>query len=147
MSSKEKRHQYYLKNKEYIKEKSRLYRQKNKAKICSYMKKWLAEQRKNNPSFNINHKIASAYHKVLSGQIKNSKYFNIFNYSLKELKLSLESKFENGMSWDNYGEWHIDHIKPKSSFDCSNELDLIACWSLENLQPLWAKDNFKKGVK
>jgi hypothetical protein len=70
-------------------------------------------------------------------------------YSMHELCEHLESRFEPGMSWDNYGKhgWHIDHIKPQSWFQYSSENDpqFIECWSLSNLQPLWASDNCKKG--
>ena len=52
-------------------------------------------------------------------------------------------------SGDNYGKWHIDHIKPISSFNINgiNSDDFKKCWSLNNLQPLWAKDNLQKGNK
>lgn len=69
------------------------------------------------------------------------------DYSIDDLKSHLESKFLTGMSWDNYGEWHIDHIVPDSWFnyvsDCDEEFK--QCWSLDNLQPLWATDNCSKG--
>jgi len=59
----------------------------------------------------------------------------------------IEKKFTKGMNWDNYGEWHVDHIIPLSSFDLSkNENQKIAA-HYANLQPLWAKDNLKKGAK
>ena len=53
------------------------------------------------------------------------------------------------MGWDNYGEWHVDHIRPIASFnfesvDCA---EFKECWSLDNLQPLWAFDNLSKGTK
>lgn len=70
-------------------------------------------------------------------------------YSLAELKLHLETKFQSDMNWDNYGKWHIDHIKPVSSF-LINGIDsegFKECWSLENLQPLWAQENLQKGNK
>lgn len=65
-------------------------------------------------------------------------------YSIHHLKEYLESKFLEGMSWDNYGAWHIDHIKPCSLFDQSDESQFKECWSLSNLQPLWASDNIRK---
>ena len=73
--------------------------------------------------------------------------FTMFGYTIEELKTHLESKFAEGMNWDNYGYygWHLDHIKPKSWFDCSDEKQLLECWSLANLQPLWAFDNMSKG--
>jgi hypothetical protein len=63
--------------------------------------------------------------------------------SMEELKIHLESKFLPGMSWSNYGEWHIDHIKPLSL--AKTEQELYNFVNYENLQPLWAKDNLKKG--
>ena len=53
------------------------------------------------------------------------------------------------MSWDNYGEWHLDHIKPKSLFNIKEfgDEEFIGCWSMENLQPLWARENMSKGDK
>lgn len=76
---------------------------------------------------------------------------DLVDYTLEELKAHIENLFQPGMSWDNYGKygWHIDHKTPVSSFnigsyDCE---DFKKCWSLENLQPLWAKDNLRKGNK
>lgn len=67
-----------------------------------------------------------------------------FRYSLEELMSHLERQFLRGMTWENYGKWHIDHIVPVAAFDLTNDEDLIACFALTNLRPLWAKDNRKK---
>jgi hypothetical protein len=61
------------------------------------------------------------------------------------LILYMESMFTDGMSWDNYGEWHIDHIKPLST--AKTPEDVIELTHYTNLQPLWASDNLKKGKK
>ena len=58
-------------------------------------------------------------------------------------KIYIENQFKNGMNWDNYGEWHIDHIKPLSL--AKNELDVIELCNYKNLQPLWALENIIKG--
>jgi len=82
--------------------------------------------------------------------IKESKTKTLKNlYTIYELKIHLESLFTDGMSWDNIGEWHIDHIRPVSSFDfdSTDHPDFKKCWALDNLQPLWAKDNLSKGAK
>lgn len=79
---------------------------------------------------------------------KNKKSsFDFIGCSIDELKEHLSSQFTEGMSWENYGEWHIDHIKPCSSFDLSILEEQQKCFHYSNLQPLWALDNLKKGAK
>ena len=67
-------------------------------------------------------------------------------YTTAELKEYLQRQFELGMSWRNYGQWHIDHIRPISTFDFTKYQDhgFKQCWALSNLQPLWARDNWTK---
>ena len=64
-------------------------------------------------------------------------------------ELPIESQFTEGMTWENHGEWHIDHIVPLSAFNYSKpeHEDFRRCWALSNLQPLWAKDNQAKKDK
>jgi hypothetical protein len=70
-------------------------------------------------------------------------------YSLAELKAHIEAQFAVGMSWENYGEWHLDHIKPKAAFTFldTSDPEFLECWALSNLQPLWADENVAKGAK
>jgi hypothetical protein len=63
--------------------------------------------------------------------------------SIADLKSHLESKFQLGMSWSNYGMWHIDHIIPLAS--AADENDVLRLCHYTNLQPLWAEDNLRKG--
>lgn len=67
--------------------------------------------------------------------------------TFSELKSYLEKKFGAGMSWENYGQWHIDHIKPCASFDLSDPRQQQQCFHYTNLQPMWAKENISKGGK
>ena len=87
--------------------------------------------------------------KSLNGIKESKSWETLVNYSLEDLKLHLEKQFTNGMSWENYGEWHIDHILPISSFNIQDYNDeyFQKCWSLENLQPMWAVENIKKSNK
>lgn len=64
-----------------------------------------------------------------------------------KLRGYIESKFTEGMTWENYGTWHIDHIQPCCSFDLTKEEEQKICFHYSNLQPLWAKDNLQKGSK
>jgi len=63
------------------------------------------------------------------------------------LREHLEKKFTEGMSWENIGEWHIDHIKPCDSFNLDIEEERHKCFHYSNLQPLWAQENLEKGAK
>lgn len=71
---------------------------------------------------------------------------DLLGYSAEELKAHLERQFLPGMSWSNYGEWHIDHIVPVASFHFTsmNDPEIRRAWSLPNLRPLWAEDNRRK---
>jgi hypothetical protein len=59
----------------------------------------------------------------------------------------IEKKFQPGMTWDNYGKWHLDHIKPMSKFNLVLKEEQLKCCNYKNLQPLWAKDNISKSDK
>lgn len=69
----------------------------------------------------------------------------ILGYVPSELKIHLESQFVEGMTWDNYGEWHIDHRKPISLYLKEGILDPKEVNRLSNLAPLWGRDNLAKG--
>lgn len=77
---------------------------------------------------------------------KSHKTKELIGCTIKFLREHLESKFLEGMSWDNYGRkgWHIDHIKPCAAFDLTKEEEQKKCFYYTNLQPLWAKDNIQK---
>jgi hypothetical protein len=81
------------------------------------------------------------------GTVKSKQTMALIGCSLEDLKKHLESQFTGGMSWDNHGEWHIDHIIPCSSFDLSFTEEQERCFCYTNLQPLWAEDNLSKGAK
>jgi uncharacterized protein (DUF983 family) len=60
------------------------------------------------------------------------------------LKEYIASKFTEGMTWDNYGDWHLDHIIPQAFFDFHDPEQVRICWNYRNLQPLWRQDNIDK---
>lgn len=78
---------------------------------------------------------------------KRGKTIELLGCSIEQLKKHLSLNFKEGMSWDNYGHWHIDHIRPLSSFDLSIEEEQKKAFHYSNLQPLWASENLKKGKK
>ena len=103
------------------KAKYRRYYQKNKVKIClqTQVRKFLLQK----------------------NQEKQKRTQEYVGYGPEELIAHLEKLFKPGMSWDNYGEWHIDHVKPKSWFKAE---EIKECFALENLQPMWRLENISK---
>lgn len=81
---------------------------------------------------------------VLRRDNKSNSLVDMVGYSKEELARHLESKFKDGMDWDKFSDIHIDHIVPCAAFDLSRDESVRACWSLLNLQPLWARDNLSK---
>jgi hypothetical protein len=78
---------------------------------------------------------------------KYNKFYNYLGCSKQDFILYFQAKFKEGMTWENHGEWHIDHIKPCSSFNLLNEEEQKKCFHYTNLQPLWASENISKGCK
>lgn len=97
------------------------------------------------PRYKIMHSVRVGMWRVLRGGQKKSKALVLLGCSVDQLKSHLESQFTEGMTWDNYGKWHIDHIKPLSSVNPEIEQELKSVAHYTNLRPLWAIDNMKKG--
>lgn len=85
--------------------------------------------------------------KNAKGTRKCARTIELVGCSLEQLKAHLESRFQQGMSWANYGEWHIDHIRPCAKFDLTLPDQQKLCFHYSNLQPLWAIDNKTKSDK
>lgn len=143
-----------LKKKEYRNKnpnKNKEWREKNPDKVNEYRSKYLKsdkckEHRRSwYKSIKKRKPYVLAWRSILSNSLKrlnnkkDSETIELLGYSAIELKEHLESLFLEGMSWDNYGEWHIDHIKMVSDFEKDTPLCVVN--SLDNLRPLWAKDN------
>lgn len=85
----------------------------------------------------------------LKGRKAGCRWEKLVGYTLAELMSHLEALFQPGMTWANIGDWHIDHKTPRSAFNYStpDEPAFLECWALDNLQPLWAVDNMRKGAR
>lgn len=131
---------YYKQNKEQVlkKQKKKRNSEEYRSYARAYKKKYLSDP-KNKLAHNLRHRIR----KALKGNKTNS-HIKELGCSVSELKTYLESLFQPGMSWENYGEWHIDHIKPLASFNLLDEKEFCKAANYKNLQPLWAFDNFSK---
>ena len=155
---------YYEEHREELKIKSKEYKIENKEEVSKrqkeylsgvdvkkkrseYGKNYIKKRRKEDPLFNLTITIRTLIHSSFSnnGYSKESRTQDILGCSFIELKEHLESKFTEGMSWENKGKWHIDHIKPTSLAKTEEEIYELNRYT--NLQPLWAIDNIRKGNK
>ena len=100
-----------------------------------------------NPHAKIAQNLRSRMRKTIRSQFKSDHSLSILGCSAQEWKIYLENKFTDGMSWENYGEWQIDHIVPCASFDLTKEEYQRKCFHYTNTQPLWKHENYKKGCK
>lgn len=85
--------------------------------------------------------------KALNRGDRSYRTIELLGCSIERLKKHLEKQFKPNMEWENYGEWHIDHIKPCVKFDLTKEEEIKKCFNYKNLQPLWKYENQSKGYK
>lgn len=165
----EKNKKYYNDNKDYINHRNSIYAIKNSESISKYQKNyyinnkeilneykkgWVSEKYKTDNVFRLKNSISSLIRSSLkkNGFVKKSKSVDILGCNIEEFKIYLESKFEDWMTWENYGKydgspksgWDIDHKIPLSSVN--NEEGLISLNHYTNLQPLcgYINRNIKK---
>jgi len=144
--------EYHIENREAILKKKKEYRNipENLERTKKYNKYYRTEckdkfykYRNNNP-----HIIAwrSLLYSTLNrlGTVKQGHTIEMLGYSALELKKHIEKQFTDGMTWDNYGDWHIDHIKGVINFDKDSDVSVVC--ALENLRPLWATTREINGI-
>jgi len=139
--------EYRLRNLEEIKEKKKKYYQENKKERMEYYAEYQRNRLKNDSDFRLKHLLRRRVRHALRGKIKSGRTFDLIGCPSHYLRIHLEKQFKTGMSWGNYGEWHIDHIRPCASFDLSDPDQQKQCFNFKNLQPLWAYENLEKGAK
>jgi hypothetical protein len=138
---------YYKQNMERIKKQVLAYQAAHATERTAYKKQWRKDRAKADPVFRMALICRRMLHRALgvSGQVKYKRTQDYLPYSYSQLVDRLESQFRDGMSWDNYGQWHIDHKTPLAVFVRNGITDPAIINSLDNLQPLWAADNMAKG--
>ena len=140
---------YRRENPEKEKKRKAKYRRENSEKIKEYNTKYERERYKNDENFRIRTILRSRIRNSLKSQSakKSKRTSELVGCSIDELWKHLEKQFKDGMTRQNLGKWHIDHIKPCSLFDLTDPEQQKECHNYKNLQPLWAIDNIKKGNK
>ena len=148
----------YIKNRKLYRLKHKDYYLNNKQQIQSRIIKNRKENRegynkqKNNRYHNdINFKVMcclrTRIYQALKGENKSLSTMILIGCEIDYLMFHIQEQFTEGMNWNNYGSWHIDHKLPCTSFDLSKSKEQQKCFHYSNLQPLWAIDNIRKGNK
>lgn len=140
---------YYEENKKEIKQKQKKYYEENKEKVNEYKKEWEKERRKTDNIYrfkcNVRNNVFKSFKRGTNQFRKEAKTEKILGCTIEEFRIYIESKFKKGMTFENYGEWHLDHIVPV--FVAKNEDEVVKLCHYTNYQPLWAEDNLSKGCK
>jgi hypothetical protein len=150
---KEKQRLYYEKNKKSCLKSMGIYAKNNPEKIkankrkYNNTKKYTLKRYHSDPLFKLAHTCRKRIRDIMRKKsfVRKGHLDQYLGCSVVELRDYLEKQFQPGMTWDNHGAWHIDHIKPLIT--AKTEVDMYGLCHYTNLQPLWAKDNLSKNDK
>lgn len=151
---------YRARHPERVRAGQKRYRAENPEFLAELKKKWNAanpeallrhrKTRYSKPRNRLDAAIRGRVWKTIRRGGKNGKRtFEALGYNRDLLMAHLEAGFTEGMTWENYGGWHVDHIIPLSAFnyDTVDHIDFKRAWALDNLRPLWGDENMRKGSK
>lgn len=140
--------QYRLSNLDRMNKSSREWRERNRAQVRRRQSIYERQRRASDPNFKLRCTLRRRLGMALSRNQKSGSALTLLGCSIPDFKIYLESKWEAGMTWENYGTiWHIDHIMPCAIFDLSIPDHQHRCFHFSNLQPLLAEQNWRKGGK
>jgi hypothetical protein len=140
---------YRQENKDKILQSNQTYYKNNKEKIREKLRIYEKERKKTDQLFKFKHNIriniSNSFKRGTNQFSKKAKTETILGCTIEEFIVYIQNKLTEGMTIDNHGEWHLDHIIPLASAD--TEEDVIKLCHYTNYQPLWAADNIRKSNK
>lgn len=110
------------------------------------------DRMKSDPQFKLRNILRLRIYHAVKGTARSGSAVKLLGCSVPDAVKHIESQFLPGMTWKNWGHcsevcWHLDHIRPLSDFDLTDEQQFAQACHYSNLQPLWALDNLIKGAK
>ena len=138
---------YRDENKAIVKFRKDRWKDENREHHNAYHRNYTTERKKVDIGFRLLKQMRSRMSTALKGNYKSARTMELTGCTMEFLRAYLESKFEDGMSWDNYGVWHVDHIIACANFDLSDPEQQRICFHYTNLQPMWGEQNLKKGAR
>jgi hypothetical protein len=121
----------------------KVYREDNKELLSEQKRNWELSKR-NDPKYKATRNVRRRINHALHGRNKSSSTFELLGCDIDFFMSHIEQQFLDGMSWENYGEWHIDHIVECFRFDLEDPEQQKICFHYSNQRPLWAKDNLTR---
>lgn len=137
---------WYARNKERWKAQVKAWGKANPEKIYAAHRAWFLKNSKD-PYFRLVAALRTRVQQALRGKCKSARTLELLGCPVEAFREHLQNMFKRGMSWENYGLWHVDHVRPCDSFDLSDPVQQRQCFNFLNLQPLWATENLSKGNK
>jgi hypothetical protein len=140
---------YRNENREVVHQKNIEYRETHRKELSARSVEYTRERLKHDPVYKLKRNLRSRINNAIHNQYgeKAASSMELIGCTIQEVRGHIESQFVEGMTWDNHGEWHIDHIRPCASFNLEDPEEQKKCFHFTNLQPLWAEDNLKKGSR
>jgi hypothetical protein len=136
---------YYEAHREEARRNMKRWRAAHREDLAAYFRRY----RKESVQYRIGCNLRGRLNIALGRGYKAGSAVRDLGCTVAELKRYLESRFQLGMSWSNYGPkgWHIDHVRPLKGFDLTDRTQFLQACHYTNLQPLWWDDNLKKGAR
>ena len=140
---------YREEHREKLLEQNKKYREEHREELIEYAVNYTRERLKTDPLYKLIHTLRSRIYNAIRNQYgeKAHSSMELIGCTIQEVRCHIESQFVEGMTWDNHGKWHIDHIRPCASFNLEDPEEQKKCFHFTNLQPLWAEDNLRKSDK
>lgn len=140
---------HYRKNARKIKQRAKVAYAKNYKRVSAKHTQYTRERYRADPEYKTLCSLRGRLNRRISLKkaVKAKQMLDLIGCDKAQLVAHISSLFEPGMSWENYGQWHIDHIMPCAAFDLMDPAQQVECFHYTNLQPLWAIDNLRKNSR
>ena len=114
-----------------------------------YQRQYVKKRYKNDIQYKLTISLRTRLNRAIKNNQKTGSAVGELGCTIDEFKVYIENKFQEGMSWENWKHdgWHLDHIKPLSSFDLTDREQFLEACHYTNLQPLWGWQNMQKHDK
>ena len=148
--TKERGQKWRIENKEHLREQNKIYYQNNRERIKKYSEEWRKnnpdkvkarrDKKRSTPEGKLIHNLRNRVNKVMNriDVVKDSTTLDLIGCDALTAKDYIQSQFTEGMTWENYGDWNVDHIRPLASFDLTKPEEQKIAFHYKNLQPLWS---------